>query len=175
MRATYSSPATLAVALTCALTPFLLHPAAATPAPAPKPLTVSINIDLGGELANLTARPVCDQYSFVANYSAIGANATMRDALRDASPQGADVATRVVGAAMEVADRFRLDRAVNRLCGNLSALADQEAARNFSRGIVADQTVGGGGGLGTGARASLGSLVFLTGLSLLVSGLVLVV
>ncbi|KAK8058474.1 hypothetical protein PG994_008922 [Apiospora phragmitis] len=168
MHASSSTPATALALLVWAVS--LLSATAvalAAPEPISRRLDISINIDLG-DLANLTARPLCDQYAFVANYSAIGANATMRDALANASPHGADIVAHVVDAAMKVADYFAHDTAINGLCGNLSMVAGQEAANNFSNGIVADQVVG-GKGLGAGARAGGGgSLVLVVTLALLV-------
>ncbi|KAK7954326.1 hypothetical protein PG996_015211 [Apiospora saccharicola] len=163
MRATYAT--TRAAPLTALVWVLCLLIAAAVAAPTPEPFNININIDLG-DLANLTARPLCDQYSFIANYSAIGANSTMRDALQNASPQGADIVAHVVNAAMKVADYFARDTIINKVCGNLTAVAGQEAANNFSNGIVADQVVG-GKGLGAGARAG-GSLVLAVSLALLV-------
>ncbi|KAK7934698.1 hypothetical protein PG985_000193 [Apiospora marii] len=165
MRATYNTtilgaaPRTILVWVLCLL-------ATAIAAPAPAPLDIDININLGDALAGLTTRPLCDQYSFIANYSAIGANSTMRDALQSASPHGADIVGRVVDAAMKAAGYFARDKTINKMCGNLTSIADQEAANNFSNGIVADQVVG-GQGLGAGARAGA-SLGLAASLALLV-------
>lgn len=140
--------------------------ATAVAGPSPAPLDIDIHINLGDALANLTTRPLCDQYSFIANYSAIGANATMRDALESASLHGADIVAHVVDAAMKVADHFARDKIINGICGNLTSIADQEAANNFSHGIVADQVVG-GKGLGAGTRAG-GALGLAASLAVLV-------
>ncbi|KAK8004224.1 homocitrate synthase [Apiospora arundinis] len=183
MHATFPTPVTLAIALIWALSllaSITTAVAIPNPAPAPEPISVSgsfdsgkfhLDINLGDDLANLTTRPVCDQYSFIANYSAIGGNATLRDALMNASPSGADIVTHVADAAMKVADYFRSSELINKMCGNLSAIADLKAASNFSNGIVADQVVG-GNGLGAGAH-TVSSLVLVTLLSVLVSALVI--
>lgn len=165
MRTTYATRAAPLTALIWGIC-LLATVAVAVAAPTPEPISIDININLG-DLANLTARPLCDQYSFIANYSAIGANTTMRSALQNASPQGADIVAHVVDAAMKVADYFAHDETINRLCGNLTSVAGQEAANNFSNGIVADQVVD-GKGLGAGARAGGGSLVLAASLAFLV-------
>ncbi|KAK7967181.1 uncharacterized protein PG986_001458 [Apiospora aurea] len=167
MRATYATRRAPLNALLCVL--FLLTSVLAVALPEPEPglLDIDIDIHLGdlGDLANLTARPVCDQYSFVANYSTIGANTTMRDALENASPHGAELVANVVKAAMKVAGYFTHDVMINKMCGNLSELAGQAAALNYSNGIVADQVVVDGKGLGAGARGG-NSLVLVMTLSL---------
>ncbi|KAK8035246.1 hypothetical protein PG993_010241 [Apiospora rasikravindrae] len=167
MRATYSTRAGPLTALLCALS--LLTSVLAVAMPEPNLVDIDIDIDLG-DLGNLTARPICDQYSFIANYSTIGANATMRDALQNASPHGAELVANVVKAAMKVADYFTHNQVINKMCGNLSSVAGQAAAANFSNGIVAGQVVD-GKGLGAGARVG-NSLVLVMSLSLV---LVLVV
>ncbi|KAK8065884.1 hypothetical protein PG997_012631 [Apiospora hydei] len=170
MRATYTTRTAPLTALLCALLLLTSVLAVALPEPEPEPepglLDIDIDIDLG-DLANLTARPICDQYSFVANYSTIGANTTMRDALENASPHGAELVAKVVKAAMKVAGYFTHDKMINKMCGNLSELAGQAAALNYSNGIVADQVVD-GKGLGAGARVGNSLVLVMTLLLLLV-------
>lgn len=103
---------------------------------------------LGGAMPS----SLCGTYATVANYSAIGANPQMRGAWQnaaaadghgDAASDGAAFG-RLLDTCGRAVGQFAANDAINDRCGNLTEVAHDEAARNFSRGIVADRIVSGG-------------------------------
>ena len=64
--------------------------------------------------------------------------------------------------------RLAASVAFNAHCGNLTAVAHEEAARNFSRGIVADRLVAGGPVPDEAAAAGLAPSHHLAGVAVLV-------
>ncbi|KAK1459807.1 hypothetical protein CMEL01_02806 [Colletotrichum melonis] len=74
----------------------------------------------------------CGEYSRIANLSTVGANSTYRATFFEASPNGNQFNAEVLDTAILKLPTVIMDRALNEACGNLTALAIQEAANNFS-------------------------------------------
>ncbi|GKT56585.1 metal tolerance protein 3 protein [Colletotrichum tofieldiae] len=74
----------------------------------------------------------CGEYSRIANLSTVGANSTYRATFFEASPNGNQFNAEVLDTAMAKLPSVIMDRALNEACGNLTALALQEAANNFT-------------------------------------------
>lgn len=117
-------------------------------------LNFGFKLDLGDVQQALGELPpsLCGTYATVANYSAIWADPRMRAALEDAHARGGDddahddpaALGRVLEACGHAVGQFANNTAINAHCGNLTTVAHDEAAKNFSRGIVADRLVAGG-------------------------------
>lgn len=84
----------------------------------------------------LSTAEACAQYSLVANLSAIGTNSTIRSAFLESSPRGTLFNSALLNVMEANAKLLMLDPELNQACGNLSALALQEVAVNFTMGIV---------------------------------------
>lgn len=98
--------------------------AAAAPAMAPgTPLNVAL---------------ACAQYSRIANLSAIGTNSTLRATFLDVSPVGTFFNEALLTQAQNDLPRLTADPALNQACGNLTAVAIQQAAVNFTNGIIGE-------------------------------------
>ncbi|TAQ84479.1 hypothetical protein B7494_g7201 [Chlorociboria aeruginascens] len=78
----------------------------------------------------------CADYSTIANLSTIGLNSTFRAAFLQASPQGTDATAAILNKAEAQLPDVIDDATLNTQCGNLTALALQEAPINFTLGIV---------------------------------------
>ncbi|OHF00629.1 hypothetical protein CORC01_03946 [Colletotrichum orchidophilum] len=74
----------------------------------------------------------CGEYSRIANLSTVGANSTYRATFFEASPNGNQFNAEVLDTAILKLPSVIMDRALNEACGNLTALAIQEAANNFT-------------------------------------------
>ncbi|WYZ36938.1 hypothetical protein EsH8_II_000444 [Colletotrichum jinshuiense] len=74
----------------------------------------------------------CGEYSRIANLSTVGANSTYRATFFEASPNGNQFNAEVLDTAIAKLPSVIMDRALNEACGNLTALAIQEAANNFT-------------------------------------------
>jgi hypothetical protein len=113
-----------------------------------------------------TSDPLCLQYSTIANLSIVGSNATYRSAYLIASPEGSDPARAPLDAAMLELPKFQFNKTINDECGNLTTLAFDSAATNFTNGIVLQFKIGavnsavqlGGSVLGMGLILGLVSL-----------------
>lgn len=94
------------------------------PASAPAPGTV------------LETAQACQQYSMVANMSAIGSNATIRSAFLEASPVGTMFNAAMLNVMQADAMKLSMDVQLNQACGNLTAVALQQVGVNFTMGVV---------------------------------------
>jgi hypothetical protein len=95
----------------------------------------------------------CHEYATLSNLTAIGLNSTFRGAFIAASPDGTLTSENLLNdaAAQWTNEHLINDTTLNAACGNLSAIALQEAPKNFSQGIVGGFTIGAGARLGGGA------------------------
>ncbi|KAJ4424197.1 hypothetical protein N0V82_001063 [Gnomoniopsis sp. IMI 355080] len=84
----------------------------------------------------LMATQACQQYSMVANMSAIGSNSTIRSAFLEASPVGTMFNAAMLNVAQANAVNLSKDVELNQACGNLTAVALQQVGVNFTMGIV---------------------------------------
>lgn len=84
----------------------------------------------------LTITQACEQYSMVANFSAIGSNATIRSAFLEASPVGTMFNSAMLNVMQANAMNLSKDVELNQACGNLTAVALQQVGVNFTMGIV---------------------------------------
>ena len=78
----------------------------------------------------------CLQYATVANLSTIGTNSTFRAAFIQASPFGTDKSTGILDGATKTLKNYINNEELNNNCGNLTAVAIQQAPLNFTQGIV---------------------------------------
>ncbi|KIW63871.1 hypothetical protein PV04_08843 [Phialophora macrospora] len=116
-----------------------------------------------------TSDPLCLQYSTIANLSVVGSNATYRSAYLEASPEGSDPARAPLDAAMLELPNFQFNKTINDECGNLTTVAFDGAATNFTNGTVLQFKIGavnsavqlGGSLLGIGLIMGLVSLGLL--------------
>ncbi|KAK1976511.1 hypothetical protein LZ30DRAFT_692811 [Colletotrichum cereale] len=74
----------------------------------------------------------CGEYSRIANLSTVGVNSTYRATFFAASPNGNQFNAEVLDTAIAKLPSVIMDQALNAACGNLTALAIQEAANNFT-------------------------------------------
>lgn len=89
-----------------------------------------------------TSDPLCVQYSTIANLSIVGSNATYRSAYLAASPEGSDPARAPLDAAIPKLPALKFDKKLNDECGNLTTVAFEAAASNFTQGIVLQYKIG---------------------------------
>ncbi|KIX06991.1 uncharacterized protein Z518_04967 [Rhinocladiella mackenziei CBS 650.93] len=82
------------------------------------------------------SQSTCDEYSRIANFSIVGANSTYRSAYLQASPQGTDPAREPLDDAIAQLPSFQFDTEINDECGNLTEVAIEGAAANFTQGTV---------------------------------------
>ncbi|OLN92240.1 hypothetical protein CCHL11_01333 [Colletotrichum chlorophyti] len=78
----------------------------------------------------------CDEYSRIANLSTVGLNSTYRATFFEASPHGNQFNAEVLDTAIAKLPSVIMNQALNEACGNLTALAIQEAATNFTQRTV---------------------------------------
>jgi hypothetical protein len=90
----------------------------------------------------LATLPDCAHYSTIANLSTVGANATYRSAYLAASPLGSDPARAPLDAAIPLLPALKFNKTLNEECGNLSTIATEAAATNFTQGIVLQFKIG---------------------------------
>ncbi|KAK1968935.1 hypothetical protein LY78DRAFT_654589 [Colletotrichum sublineola] len=74
----------------------------------------------------------CGDYSRIANLSIVGSNSTYRATFFAISPVGTQYNAEVLDTAIAKLPTVIMDRPLNEACGNLTALAIQEAANNFT-------------------------------------------
>lgn len=84
----------------------------------------------------LSTAQACQQYSMVANLSAIGSNATIRSAFLEASPVGTMFNSAMLNVMQADAMKLSKDVQLNEACGNLTTVALQQVGVNFTMGIV---------------------------------------
>lgn len=90
--------------------------------------------------STLTQDQACQQYSRIANLSAIGTNSSYRTAFLESSPVGTLSNAAMLNGAMANLPPLTADAALNAACGNLTTIATEQAAVNFTQGIVAQFT-----------------------------------
>lgn len=110
-----------------------------------------------------TAPVTCLDYGSIANLSTIGLNSTYRAAYLQAAPDGSEHTAALLNNAEAKLPPLTKDEALNQQCGNLTTIALEGAANNFTLGIVAqyrikNASVRNQGGLG---MAVVGCLVAL--------------
>lgn len=104
----------------------------------------------------------CLDYSSIANLSTIGLNSTYRAAYLKASPDGTDQAAAILNGAEAQIPPLTANKELNQQCGNLTTIALEEAANNFTRGVVAQFRISAGarerGALGLAVASCLVTL-----------------
>lgn len=80
------------------------------------------------------------QYSMIANMSVVGGNSSYRTVFLEKSQTGTLANSAMLNKAILVAPNLTADVELNQACGNLTAIAIQEAALNFTQGKVAQFT-----------------------------------
>ncbi len=88
-----------------------------------------------------TDQSICAEYSTVANLSIVAANATYRAAYLKASTEGTDPTTAPLDAALAQLPNFQFNTTVNKECGNLTEVAIEGAATNFTQGVVLQENI----------------------------------
>lgn len=86
---------------------------------------------------------LCLDYEVTANMSTIGANSSYRTVFMQKAPVGTIITARMLNAAMAKLPALTADQMLNNACTNKTAIALQEAERNFTQGIVAQFTTEG--------------------------------
>ena len=131
-------------------------------------------------LTRQTIPSSCAIYSQTANYTFIGANATIRAAFLQASPAGTDPTANILDSAAQNFKNANMmfDANLNAECGNLSTLASEEVNANFSMGIVGPFKIvtkknGQADLVQTNGGARMVRDVGVVGVSIFVSGLLL--
>lgn len=99
------------------------------------------------EVRQVPAQPsmmeMCLDYEITANMSTIGANSSYRTVFMQKAPVGTIITARMLNAAMAKLPALTADQMLNNACTNKTAIALQEAERNFTQGIVAQFTTEG--------------------------------
>ncbi|EAT78534.1 hypothetical protein HBI56_173370 [Parastagonospora nodorum] len=93
--------------------------------------------------AQLSMMEMCLDYEVTANMSTIGANSSYRTVFMQKAPVGTIITARMLNAAMAKLPALTADQMLNNACTNKTAIALQEAERNFTQGIVAQYTTEG--------------------------------
>jgi hypothetical protein len=88
----------------------------------------------------LSTQAACLQYSMIANMSVVGGNSSYRTVFLEKSSTGTLANSAMLNKAILVAPNLTADVDLNNQCGNLTAIAIQEAALNFTQGRVAQFT-----------------------------------
>lgn len=88
----------------------------------------------------LSTDQACLQYSRIANLSTIGGNSSYRTAFLESSPLGTLSNAAMLNGAIAALPPLTADAALNTACGNLTTIAAEQAAINFTQGIVAQFT-----------------------------------
>lgn len=86
----------------------------------------------------------CLEYSSIANLSTIGLNSTYRAAFLEASPEGTDQSAGLLNDAEAKLPPLTANKQLNQQCGNLTTVALEGAATNFTHGIVAQFRINAG-------------------------------
>lgn len=80
--------------------------------------------------------PACIDYAIVANLSTVGLTPSYRAAWLRSSPLGTDAASGILDTQSPKLDTMKFDAALNAQCGNLTTIATDGAATNFTAGTV---------------------------------------
>lgn len=104
----------------------------------------------------LSTQAACLQYSMIANMSVVGGNSSYRTVFLEKSNVGTLANSAMLNKAILVAPNLTADVQLNQQCGNLTAIAIQEAAANFTQGKVAQFTF-----TGTPGSISAGPIIIL--------------
>ncbi|KAK7755636.1 hypothetical protein SLS62_002246 [Diatrype stigma] len=80
--------------------------------------------------------PACQEYAIVANLSTVGLTPDYRAAWLRSSPLGTDAASSILDTQSPKLDAMKFDAALNAQCGNLTTVAAEGAATNFTQNIV---------------------------------------
>lgn len=88
----------------------------------------------------LSQQAACQQYSMIANMSVISGNSSYRTVFLEKSQTGTLANSAILNKAQAVAPNLTADVELNQACGNLTQIAIQEAALNFTQGKVAQFT-----------------------------------
>jgi hypothetical protein len=86
----------------------------------------------------------CLDYGSIANLSTIGRNSTYRAAYFKAAPDGTDHSAKLLDDAAAKLPPLTKNEALNLQCGNLTTVAREGAATNFTEGIVAQYRISAG-------------------------------
>lgn len=80
--------------------------------------------------------PACQEYAIVANLSTVGLTPDYRAAWLRSSPLGTDAASSILDTQSPKLDAMKFDTALNAQCGNLTTIATEGAATNFTENTV---------------------------------------
>lgn len=110
----------------------------------------------------LSTQAACAQYGMIANMSVVGGNSSYRTVFLEKSSTGTLANSAMLNKAITVAPNLTADVELNAQCGNLTAIAIQEAALNFTQGRVAQFTF-----TGTPGSISAGPVIIVVVLACL--------
>lgn len=95
-----------------------------------------------------TTDAICQNYAKVANLTTVGLNSTYRAAFLASTSLGTDSATSILDTQTPLLPALTRDADLNTRCGNLTTIAIEGAATNFTNGIVVDLTIKAPAGVG---------------------------
>lgn len=130
------NPFTTAILLLAALTASVF----ASPASGSDAAEGSIKVVRQFTETVLSTQAACLQYGMIANMSVVGGNSSYRTVFLEQSQTGTLANSAMLNKAILVAPNLTADVELNQACGNLTAIAIQEAALNFTQGKVAQFT-----------------------------------
>ena len=78
----------------------------------------------------------CTNYARIANLSTVGSNSTYRAAFLRSAPMGTLRAASILDGDIASLPALQMDGQLNGQCGNLTTIAIQAAATNFTQGTV---------------------------------------
>jgi hypothetical protein len=112
-------------------------------AASPEPGLPAAKLEVRQTSAMPSQAELCLDYERTANMSTIGANGTYRTVLLQKSNVGTIYNSRMMNAAIKKLPALTADKELNKNCGNWTEIAHTEAARNFTKGVVAQFTTDG--------------------------------
>lgn len=78
----------------------------------------------------------CTSYARTANVSVVGSNSTLRGAFLRSAPMGTFMAASILDKEIVNLPALQMDSELNGQCGNLTTIAFEAAATNFTQGTV---------------------------------------
>jgi hypothetical protein len=109
---------------------------------------------------------MCLDYERTANMSTVGANSSYRTVFMQKATVGTIITARMLDAAIKKLPALTADQMLNNACTNKTAIALQEAEKNFTQGIVAQFTTE---GLPVGIKAGPEVVFIVAAISILFS------
>lgn len=104
----------------------------------------------------------CTSYARTANLTVVSNNSTFRAAFLRSAPMGVSFAATILDKAALQLPALQFDSQLNAQCGNLTTVAFEEAATNFTQGTVLGVQIEAAVGVSTDSFAMPFSWIFIT-------------